>query len=97
MLRRLSCLTHQIATLSSSDRSIGAPVSHAFSTHNQYKIADERVALEILSAEGYSPIEIHKGVKSLHVEDATDVSSDSESVVSRGHRLLAPAVAGQPQ
>jgi len=32
------------------------------------------VALQILSVEGYSPIEIHRGVKSLHVEDATDVS-----------------------
>jgi len=32
LLHRLSCLTHQIATLSSSARRIGAPHSHASST-----------------------------------------------------------------
>jgi hypothetical protein len=53
-------------------------------------MADERVATEILTTEGYSKIGIHIRLKSLHVEDAIDVSSDSESVVSRGHRLLAP-------
>jgi hypothetical protein len=35
------------------------------------------VAVDILSAEGYSTIQIYRRVKSLHVEDATGVSSDS--------------------
>ena len=46
------------------------------------------MAIEILTAEGYNTIETHRRVKRLHDEDATDVSSDSVSVVSRGHRLL---------
>jgi len=48
------------------------------------------VAIEILTAEGYTPIEIHRRVEHLRDEDAIDVSSDSGSVVSRGHRLLVP-------
>jgi hypothetical protein len=35
---------------------------------------------EFLSAEGYCPIEIHRGLKSVYGEDATDVSADRRRV-----------------
>jgi hypothetical protein len=44
------------------------------------------VAIELLTAEGSSPIEINRRLRSLQGEDATDVSSDAGSVVLTGHR-----------
>ena len=34
-----------------------------------------RVVIEFLSAEGYSPIEVHRGLRSVYGEDVTDVSA----------------------
>jgi hypothetical protein len=34
-----------------------------------------RMMIEFLSAEGYSPIEVHRGLSSVYGEDATDLSA----------------------
>jgi len=69
-------------TLSTSTRVIGAPVIHVRSTQQRWKIADivdvstgQRVVTEFLSAEGYNPIEVYTGLRSVYGENATDVSA----------------------
>jgi hypothetical protein len=60
-------------------------------------MADDRVAIEILTAEGCSPIEIYRRVKSLHVEDATGVSSVRLcGRIFKRTLVTGPAVASQP-
>jgi hypothetical protein len=79
---RLSCLTHQVVTLSSSSRIIDAPVSHMRSTQQQCKMADvvdvrtgQRVVIKFLTSKVFSPIEIHRQLRIMYGEDATNVSS----------------------
>jgi hypothetical protein len=78
-LGRATCLTPWIATLSSSTGIIGAAVSHVCSTQPQCRMVDvvdvytrQRVVNEFLTEEGSSPIEIHKHLRSMYVEYATD-------------------------
>ena len=79
---RASYLTHQIATLSSSTRIIGAPVSHVRSTHYSVKWRTlwtyrtrQRVVNEFLTAEGSSPMEIHRRLWIVYGEDVIEASS----------------------
>jgi len=60
-------------------------------------MADEREAIEILTAEGFSPVEIRGRMKSLHVEDATEVTSVRLCGRLFKRTLVSgPSVAGQP-
>jgi len=55
------------------------------------------VAIEILTAEGCSPIEIYRRVKSLYVEDATGLSSVSLcGRIFKRTSVIGPAVSIQP-
>lgn len=65
-----------------SSRVIGAPVIHMRSIQQQWKTTDfvdvntgHRVVIEFLSAEGYSPIKVRRGLRSVYREDVTDVSA----------------------
>jgi hypothetical protein len=40
-----------------------------------------RVVTEFLTAEGYSPIEIHRRLRGVYGEEAIDVSSEAGSVI----------------
>jgi hypothetical protein len=48
----------------------------------------QRVVIEFLTAESSSPIEIHRRLISVYVEDAIDVGSDAGSVVLRKVKRL---------
>jgi hypothetical protein len=80
---KVSCLTHRIATLYSSTSLVGAPVSHVHSIVSVqnggcYGLRTrQRVVNEFLTAEGCSPIEIYRRLRSVYSysEDAVDVSS----------------------
>jgi hypothetical protein len=79
---RVSCLTHQIATLFISTRIISAPVSARHSIQQQCKMANavdihtkqRVVVIEFITAEVSSPIWIHRCLKSVCGEDATNGS-----------------------
>jgi hypothetical protein len=45
--------------------------------------ARQRVAIEFLTVEGFSPNEIHRSLRSVYGEDAIDASSDAGPIVVR--------------
>jgi hypothetical protein len=64
------------------------PFGHVCSSQKQCKILDvvdihtrQRVVIEFLTADGSSSIQIHRCLSRACGDDATDVSSDSESII----------------
>lgn len=54
----------------------------------------QKVMTELVTAEGCNPIQIHRCLKTMHGEDAIDISSDPGSVVLRTVKrplLIGPA------
>jgi hypothetical protein len=43
----------------------------------------QRVVTELFTVEGFSPIELHRSLRSVYGEDAIDATSDAGSIVVR--------------
>ena len=85
---RVPRLTHRLRTLYSSTRITDAPLSHVPFTQYQCTMADavdvrrpipinQRGVSEFLTAEGSSPTEIHRRLRSAYCQDAIDVSPET--------------------
>jgi len=60
----------------------------------------QRVVTEVFTVEGFSPTEIHRSLRSVCGEDASDASSNAGSIVIRAVKrtlLTHPAAGDQPR